>query len=320
LRNGLRAMIAMGLGGLFWIVTAWPTGGAMLEVLGASCIMLVTHPSAATASVDFAKGVVLSVLCAFVCTFGILTHVTGFPLLALSLLPFVAGGSYASTKPRLTSMALPFLVFFLTLVGPTNPIHYDLAAFFNAALAYICGSICAALAFRIVLPMNVALNVRRLCSSIGRDVERLGRPGAMQDRWQWEHVQHQKLTRLVGRLQGASPARREAVLQESSAAIAIGSAAIEVRTALAAGSLPETIRAMAERAIGLLGDLRSDPGAAATQSTELSQLLADRHAGFQESVELVRVAAAFQRIGTLIQQHERFFRHPGAAFQDDMRC
>ena len=64
-RNGLRAMIAMGLGSLFWIVTAWPSGGSMLAMLGVICGLLATNPSAGAASVDFAKGVVLSTLCAF---------------------------------------------------------------------------------------------------------------------------------------------------------------------------------------------------------------------------------------------------------------
>ena len=45
LRNGLRAMIAMGLGSLFWIATAWPSGGSMLAMLGVVCGLLATNPS-----------------------------------------------------------------------------------------------------------------------------------------------------------------------------------------------------------------------------------------------------------------------------------
>ena len=36
--------------------------------------------------------------------------------------------------------------------------------------------------------------------------------------------------------------------------------------------------------------------------------------------EQLRVAGALQQIGTLIQQHQRFFRHPGAVFLDDVPC
>ncbi|MDB5400919.1 MAG: hypothetical protein JWQ55_2937 [Rhodopila sp.] len=320
LRNGLRAMSAMGLGSLFWIATAWPSGGSMLAMLGVMCSLLATNPSAGAASVDFAKGVVLSVLFAFVCAFEMLTHVDGFPLLALAILPFVAGGAYATTRPRLAPVGIPLLIFFMPLVGPTNPMHYDIVAFFNTAFAYVCGSICAVFAFRILLPPDPVLNVRRLCNSIGRAVERLGRPGPVQGRLQWEHLQHQKLARLLGRLQGASTPRREAVLKEASAAITVGSAAIQVRTALATGTLPAPILAAAEAAIHLLRDLRTNAAAAAVRSAEVSRLLAERSAGAPQSDELVRMAGAFQRIGTLIEQNWRFFQHPGASFQGDVQC
>jgi uncharacterized membrane protein YccC len=319
-RNGLRAMIAMDLGSLFWIATAWPSGGEMLAMLGLVCGLLETNPSAAAASIDFAKGVVLATVCAFVCKFGLLTHVTGFPLLALSLLPFLAGGAYASTKPHLASVVGPLLIFFMPLVGATNPTQYDLAAFLNFACAYICGSICAVLTFRIVLPPNPALNIARLCGSIADDVERLGGPGPTDGRLAWEHLQHQKLVRLIGRLKGTGAARYEAVLEEVSAAIGIGSAAIQVRAALAAGIIPAPAAPVAEGALHLLGDLRSNAGAAASRSTEVAWLLADRSAGAAQSDELLCVAGAFQRIGTLIERHARFFQHPGAALWDDVPC
>jgi uncharacterized membrane protein YccC len=319
-RNGLRAMIAVGIGSLIWIATAWPSGGSMLAILGLICGLLATNPNAAAASVDFAKGVVLAALSAYVCKFGLLTRVTGFPLLALSLLPFLAGGAYASTRPHLTSVVVPLLIFFMPLVRATNPTRYDLHAFLNIAFAYICGSICAVLAFRIVVPPDPALNVQRLCNSIGRDVERLGRVGHVHGRLPWEHWQLQKLVRLVERLQGAGAARREVVLQEVSAAITVGSAAIEVRAALAAGILPPPAATIAEGAIHLLRDLRTNAGAAATRSTEVALLLADRSAGVPHSEGLLRVAAAFQRIGTLIERHRRFFQHSEAAFRDSVPC
>jgi uncharacterized membrane protein YccC len=288
----------------------------MLAVLGVACGLLATNPSAGAASVDFAKGMVLSTLCAFVCTFGILTRVDGFPLLALAILPVVAGGAYASTKPHLTPVVIPLTIFFLPLVAPTNPIHYGIVAFFNTAFAYIFGAVCAVFAFRIILPPDPGLNVRRLCNSIARDVERLGRTGPVPGRLAWEHRQHQKLAQLVGRLRGAGEAHREAVLVGACAAITVGSAAIQVRAALAAGKIPTPATAAAEGAIGLLRDLRSGAVAAATCSTEMSQLLA----GTRESDDVVRVAGAFQRIGTLIEQHRRFFQQPGTSFQEDVTC
>jgi uncharacterized membrane protein YccC len=310
-RNGLRAMIAMGLGSLFWIVTAWPSGGGMLEMLAVICGLLASSPSAGAASVDFAKGMVLSALLAFVCVFGMLANVTGFPLLALSLLPFIAGGAYASTKPRLNPIAIPFLIFFMTLVGANNPMHYDLLSFCNNAFAFVCSAICAVFAFRIILPPDPALHVRRLCNAIGRDVERLGRPGPAPDRVQWEHRQHQRLARLAGWLQAAGEARHEPVFEAASAAVTVGSAAIQVRATLAAGALSEPVASATEAGLRLLRDLGSNPGVTATRSTELSRLLLEENIGSPCSDELARVAAAFQHIGTLPQRYSGFFKRDG---------
>jgi uncharacterized membrane protein YccC len=313
-RNGLRAMIAMGLGSVFWIATAWPPGGAMLEMLAVICGLLASSPNAGTASVDFAKGMVLSALLAFICVFGMLANVAGFPLLALSLLPFVAGGAYAGTKPHLNPIAIPFLIFFMTLVGATNPMHYDLLSFVNNAFAYACAAICAVFAFRIILPPDPVLHVRRLCSAIGRDVERLGRSGPAPDRVQWAHRQHQRLARLAGWLQAAGGALDEAVVEAASAAITVGSAAIQVRATLAAGTLSEPTASAAEGGLRRLRDLRSNPGATATQSTELSRLLSEESVRSPYCNELARVAAAFQRIGALLQ------RHPSCFNRNDITC
>jgi hypothetical protein len=85
---------------------------------------------------------------------------------------------------------------------------------------------------------------------------------------------------------------------------------------LAAGKIPAPAAAAAEGAIGLLRDLRSGAPAAATRATELSRLLA----GAPESDDVVRVAGAFQRIGTLIEQHRHFFQQPGTSFRDEPTC
>jgi Fusaric acid resistance protein family len=164
------------------------------------------------------------------------------------------------------------------------------------------------------------LNVQRLCNSIEGDVERLGWAGRVPDRLQWEHRQHQKLALLVGRLQGAGEAQRQVVFEGATAAITVGSAAIQVRTALVGGNLPAPIASAAVEAIGLLRDLRSNASAAAERSNELSRLLSAESVGSPHAVELARIAGALQRIGVLLRRHQRFFQHRGAAFRADAPC
>ena len=55
-RNALRAIIATMLAGLFWYATAWTYGNLFLLVVGVVCALVSSAPSAAAASVAFAKG------------------------------------------------------------------------------------------------------------------------------------------------------------------------------------------------------------------------------------------------------------------------
>jgi hypothetical protein len=115
-------------------------------------------------------------------------------------------------------------------------------------------------------------------------------------------------------LQAAGGAPHEAVLEAASAAITVGNAAIQVRATLAAGTLSEPIVSAVEGGIRLLRDLRSNAGVTATRSVALSRLLSEESVGSPHTSEVARVAAAFQRIGTLLQRYPRFFQ------RDDATC
>jgi hypothetical protein len=70
----------------------------------------------------------------------------------------------------------------------------------------------------------------------------------------------------------------------------------------------------------LLRDLRFNASAAAERSAELSRQVSEESLGSPHASELVRLAGTFQRIDTLIERHQHFFQHPGAAFQGDAPC
>ena len=59
------------------------------------------------------------------------------------------------------------------LLSPTNPMTYDTAQFYNAALAIVVGCGLAPLAFRLLPPLSPALRARRLLALTLRDLRRL---------------------------------------------------------------------------------------------------------------------------------------------------
>lgn len=92
-RNGLRAMLTVLLGGAFWLATGWTNGSLMLAGLASGCALLSTAPNPAIGAFEFIKGTVAAVAMAFLCTFIVLPHVEGLPLLLLVLGLFLATGS-----------------------------------------------------------------------------------------------------------------------------------------------------------------------------------------------------------------------------------
>ena len=111
--------------------------------------------------------VLFSAVMAFICVFGMLANVAGFPSLAFAPSVHRQRGAYASTKPHLNPIAILFLIFLMTLVGATNPMRHHMISFCNNAFAFVSAAICAVFAFRIILLPDPALHVRRLCKRYG---------------------------------------------------------------------------------------------------------------------------------------------------------
>lgn len=252
LRNGVRAAIAVTIGGLFWIESQWSSGGSMLAALGPITALLAQADSAAAASIGFLKGMVLAVIGAFLCTFGLMPEVSGFPMLVAVLLPFLAAGLIAGTKPSLAGIATPFLIFFVALSGLENPMRYDIAAFLNTAFAFVLGAACSMLAFRVLLPPNPVAEADLLAHSVHTAVLRL-RHGTMPQSLVWENLQHQKLVRLSRRL-AAFPALRTAFIEKAGGAVLIGRRLLELRHVLRSERLSAEA---ASRIRAVLASLRS---------------------------------------------------------------
>jgi uncharacterized membrane protein YccC len=295
-RNGLRAALAVTIAGLFWIVSQWPSGGTMLAALGPISALVAQADSAAAASVGFLRGMVLAALAAFVCTFGLLPQMDGFPLLLLAMLPFVAAGLFATGWPLAAPMATPFLIFFVTMTGATNPMRFDMAAFLNSAAALILGALCGVLTFRILLPPNPVAEAGVLANSVRAAVLRLLRhpPG---DLLAWEHLQHQKLVRLGRRLAG-DPARRRLTIEQAGGAVLIGRRLVQLDRMRQQIDLPLT----AADAIGTVLAAMGQRGGV----RHAGYLARDAAAAFATSPPLRPTAAALHDLGALLLQYGGF--------------
>jgi uncharacterized membrane protein YccC len=308
-RNGARSMVAVVLGGLFAYVTAWPSGPSLLIVLASACALLSNAPSAAAASIDFAKGITLSTVVAFIWEFAFLPEISGYPLLFLSIAPVIAVGIYASTIPRYALIALGFVVFFVTQLGIADEMSYNVVAYFNNGIAFTLGAWVTVLVFQVILPPNPMRDARTLTRRIRRSVERLIRSGAgtnaHRDRLGWLVTQNQAMQRLFMRLQ-VNPALRSQTIGDCGALLIITQEALRLQTFLPALHLPQAEAAEAEKALRCLSSLRR-PRHAAASAERMSESLAALHDGSEEPRPgLLRAAASFRTISVLMPQAERF--------------
>jgi uncharacterized membrane protein YccC len=297
--NAARAVIAVSIAGAFWIASQWPSGPLMLTWCSVICALLATRPNPVAASLNALRAVIWAALLGFPYTFGMLSQIDGFPLLAITLAIFIGAGAYLATKPGAAEFGTFFPVFIATLVAPTNPMHFDIAAYLNASFALVFGVGCAVLAFHVILPVNPAEEMRRSIEMILIETEALARNRSIPHPHDWENRQRRRLVRIAN-LPDSDEARRGRALDTAFAAIQIGRSLAAVLRLLDEPDCPPALHRSADIALVSLRRLRSAPrevaGVLSAQAKELTALA-------PEAGELrrgcFRIAAAFEEIATL---------------------
>lgn len=223
--NGARAFLAMAAAALFWVVTAWPNGGA--TVAFAAVLLLLLSPRgdlAYKAAVAASLGAVVTVLCVAGIKFAVLPALETFTGLCLAIglvfLPFGFIIAY-SKNPAVVAVATVACFFFLLLLSPTNQMNYDMSAFYNSALSIIAGCTIGPIAFRLMPPLAPEPRTRRLLSLTLRDLRRLAMsPDATSEDWE-----SRVYTRLEALPNEAEPLQRAQLL----AALPVGAEIIRLR-------------------------------------------------------------------------------------------
>ncbi|MCB8876021.1 FUSC family protein [Acidisoma silvae] len=306
-RNGTRSMIAVVLGGLFAYVTAWPQGPTLLLILAASCALLSGAPSAAAASLQFAKGITLSTVVAFIWEFCVLPHLNGYPMLFLSITPVLLVAVYYTIIPKYGLMALGFVIFFITQLNLADLMTYDILSFANGGIAFVLGAWGTVLVFRVILPPNPMRDASYLTRRIRRAAEQLiarsAHPQRRRDWLGWLVTYNQAMQRLFLRLQ-VNPGLRNRSIGDSGALLIVTQEAIRLQSLLRGMTLPAAEAAETTLALRNLTCLRQPRRAAASAEKASASLAALHAAATEPRPGLLRVAAGFRTIAALMPQVE----------------
>ena len=293
--NAGRALLAIAVLEMFWILSAWPNGAA--AIVWAMVAVTLFGPMAERAysdTVTYITGTGLVAIPAGVTVFLLLPRMetfAGFALtIGLFLVPFGALTAQPWRAPVFAAMAAGFI----PMIAPTNVMTYDAAGFFNNALTIVFGGAFGALWFLLLPPMPPARRAQRLLALTLRDFRRFAADGG---RWTVEDWDRRIQARMAVLPDAAEAVQRGQLL----AAMALGGALARLR---------DLVRELgpAQGAEALAGALaRGDVGAATARLATLDQGLSVGAAGDAGHDALLRARSCILTIGEALADHPAYF-------------
>jgi uncharacterized membrane protein YccC len=162
----VRAMLATLAVSVFWLASAWPSGGTMVLIVATVCALASSSAAPTRMAMQMTIGTALAAVAGFVVTFVLYPKLDGFILLCAALTPFLMLGAYLSTLKRTAGIGVGYCIFFCFLAGPDNVIQYDPAAFLNNVIALLLGMAAVAIAFAVILPTDAPWLRQALLSAL----------------------------------------------------------------------------------------------------------------------------------------------------------
>jgi hypothetical protein len=299
--NAGRALVAISIVELFWIMTEWPNGA--FAITFTAIVVLLLGPladRAYAATVGFTIGIALATVFTAIIAFAVLPGLETFEAFSLAIGLYLVPVGALMAQPGQTVIFRAMIVGFGPLLAPTNVQSYDPQQFYNTALSIFAGSGAAALSFRLLPPLSPAFRTRRLLALTLRDLRRLA-AGLIP--WTAEDWEGRINGRLVVMPDAAEPLQRSQLV----AAVSVGNGIIQLRRIvlwLGLGSdLDAALEALAQgnsaiattRLARLDNRLASLPGAGSAVSLALrarGSILAisealDQHASYFDAGERV---------------------------------
>ena len=176
LSNAARAFVAIGAAELFWVVSAWPSGGTLIAWTAITVVLFAPRAEQAyTGSMRFLLGNTIAAVFAAIVEFAVLPQLETFAGLGTTLACYLVPTGAMIAIGWQAAVFVPMAVNFVPLLTVANVTSYDTVTFYNSSLALVAGNGLAILAFRVLPPLSPAVRTRRLLTLTLRDLRRLAR-------------------------------------------------------------------------------------------------------------------------------------------------
>ncbi|MDE3737986.1 FUSC family protein [Pseudomonas resinovorans] len=159
---GLRSSLLILSLSVFWMATAWPSGGTFAMTIGMVSALASSSSNPRRLSLQLTLGATAGACLGIVLTFCVLPEIDGFALLCCALAPVVALGAFLLARPQLAGAGLGLLVWFSMTSMPANQTLFDPHRVLNEYLASVLSMALATAAAAVLLPPNRPWLWRRL--------------------------------------------------------------------------------------------------------------------------------------------------------------
>lgn len=171
--NALRAGLVFMTLAAFWIASGWDNGQVAMLMGTLGSAFFASRDNPATVCMMFAKGMLAAIPSAFLFGHVLLSQASGFPMLAMLLMPPLFLGLLGVATPRLMGYCLGFTIGNILLTMPGNGMDFSLDDFLNRAIAVMIGLGAVVTGFRMIPGFGPGLQQRRLVGAITRDLRTL---------------------------------------------------------------------------------------------------------------------------------------------------
>jgi uncharacterized membrane protein YccC len=149
----------------FWIVLAWPEGGAAAMMAAVAASLFAAQDNPVPSILTFAKWSIGAVILSAIYVFAILPHVHNFETLVLVLAPALLTFGLLISKPETFVVGISLAINCAAMIGLQVTFNVDAAAFLNTSMAMTIGVGQAAIMVALLRTVGAEWSIRRLAKA-----------------------------------------------------------------------------------------------------------------------------------------------------------
>lgn len=307
--NGLRAFLAVGATGAFWIASAWTHGPLALVFVSVLMSLFSSQPHPDRIGWTFFKSGLVAIFLGLIIKYLILPINSEFEFLALALGLVLFPLGLIMANPSTMGAAGGFSFVFVNMVRPLNPMTYDLTDTLNTGLAILLGVLFGTLAYVLVFPPDPLAARRYVTYRIRLGLELLARLNPIPAVCAWETRMYDRVNRLHDS-QNPSGVPTDEWLEAGLGALTLGNEILRLRHWLADENLSAPLKEPVQKTMDAFARFCHDPQHAAGEVKHRIEQIAplDPGPGRHERRVWARILGALVEINVYLAHHPRLLK------------